>query len=137
MATSATFAGITLLLSLKPHQAAHAVPPAAARSGGGQTASSNTGGPVTGTYTGDVVQTRYGPVQVRITVTGGRLTAVKVLQTPNENRRDIAIASFSVPVLTKEALAAGNARIDSVSGATYTSEGYIDSLQSALDKAGV
>jgi uncharacterized protein with FMN-binding domain len=85
---------------------------------------------------GDTVQTDYGPVQVRITLTGGKLTAVTVLQVPQESPRDQEIAGFAVPQLTQEALAAQSAHIDAVSGATYTSEGYVQSLQSALDKAG-
>jgi uncharacterized protein with FMN-binding domain len=86
---------------------------------------------------GDTVQTQYGPVQLEITVSGGRLTAVKTLQVPDQNPRDQEIASFAVPQLTQEALSAQSAKIDSVSGATYTSGGYVQSLQSALDKAGI
>jgi uncharacterized protein with FMN-binding domain len=86
--------------------------------------------------TGDTIQTRYGPVQVQITLKAGKLTAVNVLQVPNDNPRDAQIAQYSVPVLTQEALAAQSASINSVSGATYTSQGYISSLQSALDKSG-
>jgi uncharacterized protein with FMN-binding domain len=75
-------------------------------------------------------------VQVQITLTGGRLTAVDVLQVPGDNPKDQQINDYAVPVLTQEALTARSASIDSVSGATYTSEGYITSLQSALDKSG-
>ncbi|MEU8120416.1 FMN-binding protein [Spirillospora sp. NPDC049024] len=138
--TSATIAGVVLLLSLKPHhQQAPATPPATA---GGGTGTGTTGGSsggganlANGTYRGQTVDTRYGPVQVEIKMTSGHLTGVRVLRSPSENGRDREIAAFALPKLTKEALAAGNARIDSVSGATYTSEGYITSLQSALDKA--
>ncbi|GAA0264487.1 hypothetical protein GCM10009527_070650 [Actinomadura nitritigenes] len=76
-------------------------------------------------------------MQVEITTSGGKLKAVRVLQVPSENGRDREIAGFAVPQLTQEALKAGNAHIDAVSGATYTSEGYIRSLQSALDAAHV
>jgi uncharacterized protein with FMN-binding domain len=82
------------------------------------------------------VQTRYGPVQLRVTLQGGRITAVTAVQTPEDNPRDQEITGFAVPQLTQEALAAQSAQIDTVSGATYTSEGYIRSLQSALDRAG-
>lgn len=102
--------------------------------GGTRTGGSEKTG-ITRTVDGAVVQTRYGPVQVQITLSAGRLTAVKILQVPDGNPRDQEIASFSVPQLTQEALAAQSARIDTVSGATYTSEGYAQSLQSALDKA--
>jgi uncharacterized protein with FMN-binding domain len=91
----------------------------------------------TKTITGRTAQTRWGPVQVRITVAGSRLTAVNVLQVPNGNGRDAEINSYAVPVLQEETLSAQSAGIDSVSGATVTSRGYIDSLQSALDQAGL
>ncbi|MEV4002576.1 FMN-binding protein [Actinomadura sp. NPDC049753] len=137
--TSATIAGVVLLLSLKPHHHDTAVPPPAAAGGGTSngTSGGTSGGanPVSQTFRGESVDTRYGPVQVEITMSGGHLTGVRVLRSPSENGRDREIASFALPELTKEALAAGNARIDAVSGATYTSEGYITSLQSALDSA--
>ncbi|MFF4778173.1 FMN-binding protein [Microtetraspora fusca] len=89
------------------------------------------------TVTGDVADTRWGPVQVQLVVSGGKVTGVKVLQAPDGNRRDIAINDRALPVLNEAALSAQSAKIDAVSGATYTSEGYISSLQSALDKAGL
>jgi uncharacterized protein with FMN-binding domain len=95
-----------------------------------------TAAPSTRTVTGDAVDTRYGPVQVQITVTNGKLTAANAIEYPQNERRDQEINSYAVPVLDKEALAAGSAKIDIVSGATYTSDGYATSLQSALDKAG-
>ncbi|WP_141576786.1 FMN-binding protein [Actinomadura sp. WMMA1423] len=137
--TSATIAGVVLLLSLKPHQQeTPAAPPATAGGGATSGAAGGSGGGTNlanGTYRGQTVDTRYGPVQVQITMSSGHLTGVRVLRSPSENGRDREIAAFALPKLTKEALAAGNARIDTVSGATYTSEGYITSLQSALDKA--
>ena len=106
-------------------------------SGGGGSASTSAGagGHRSGTYTGSVIETQYGPVQVEATFKGGRLTAVKAVRTPSENSRDQQIAKDAVPRLTQEALHAQNAQIDAVSGATYTSDGYIRSLQSALDQA--
>ncbi len=86
---------------------------------------------------GQTADTPYGPVQVKVTLLGHRITDVTALQLPDGNQRDQDIASFAVPELRKEALSAQSAHIDSVSGATYTSQGYITSLQSALDKAGV
>ena len=86
--------------------------------------------------TGAAWTTIYGPVQVRITVAGGRITAVTALEYPSGTPEDEQINAFAIPQLNKEALAAGSARISTVSGATYTSGGYIGSLQSALDKAG-
>ena len=81
--------------------------------------------------------TQWGPVQVQLTVAGGKITAADVLQVPSGNQRDEEINSYAVPVLNQEVLAAQNANIDMVSGATVTSDGYIQSLQSALDQAGL
>jgi uncharacterized protein with FMN-binding domain len=88
-----------------------------------------------GTVTGDTAQTRWGPVQVQITVAAGKITAVDAVQYPNGNGRDQEINSYALPVLAQEAVAAQGADIDLVSGATVTSDGYVQSLQSALDKA--
>ncbi|WP_425336449.1 FMN-binding protein [Streptomyces afghaniensis] len=82
-----------------------------------------------------MAQTQYGPVQVRITVAGGKITKAEAVQAPKGGRSD-QITSSSVPRLNQAAVAAGNAQIDAVSGATYTSAGYKQSLQSALDQAG-
>ena len=87
--------------------------------------------------TGSVAQTRWGPVQVSITVTDGKITAVDVPQYPTGNGKDRQINASALPILTKETLSAQNADIDMVSGATVTSEGYVQSLQSALDQAGL
>ncbi|MFJ8627909.1 FMN-binding protein [Kitasatospora sp. NPDC093550] len=84
---------------------------------------------------GDTVNTRYGPVQVQVTLAGSRITAVDVVKYPTAERRDREINTSALPVLNQEAISAQSARIDVVSGATYTSEGYIRSLQSALDRA--
>jgi len=142
LTTSATVAGVVLLLSLKPHRAPVPPPVTAGPSGngsssaGGGSGAAGTAVPRDGTYRGQTVTTRYGPVQVEVTLSRGRLARVRAVRVPSENGRDREIAAFAVPRLTREALAAGNARIDAVSGATYTSEGYITSLQSALDRAG-
>jgi uncharacterized protein with FMN-binding domain len=87
--------------------------------------------------TGDAADTRWGPVQVELVLSGGKVTGVKVLQAPDGNHRDIDINNQALPVLNEEALSAQSAQIDTVSGATYTSEGYLQSLQSALDKGGL
>ncbi|MFJ8165807.1 FMN-binding protein [Streptomyces sp. NPDC096136] len=142
LTTTATVTGIVSLLALKPHHGER--PAVSARpSPGTDPASGAASGPTpgsaganrTGTFTGSVIDTRYGPVQVAVTLSGGRLTAVEVLQVPSENRRDRTIATYAVPRLTDEAIGAQSADIDAVSGATYTSEGYVRSLQSALDRA--
>ncbi|MET9131030.1 FMN-binding protein [Streptomyces antibioticus] len=135
LATSGASALVVTLLALKPHQ-----PPAlqaGSRSPGtpAPTSSASGASTSTGTFTGDTVQTRYGPVQVAVTLVKGRITAVKVLQAPDRNGRDQQIAAYALPRLTQEALGAQSAHIDAVSGASYTSQGYTQSLQSALDQA--
>ena len=90
----------------------------------------------TKTYTGDVAQTRWGPLQVKITVTDSKITAVDVVQYPNGNPKDREINSYALPTLVQSTLSNQSAQIDMVSGATVTSDGYVQSLQSALDQAG-
>ena len=97
--------------------------------------SGSTGADAATTYTGDSVSTEWGPVQVQIAVTNGRITAASAVQYPNGNPRDQEINAFALPVLAQEAVAAQSAQIDMVSGATVTSQGYLTSLQSAIDKA--
>jgi uncharacterized protein with FMN-binding domain len=89
------------------------------------------------TYSGNVAETQYGPVEVQITVRDGKLSAASAVEYPNQDPRDAQINSYAIPQLNSEATQAGSARIDTVSGATYTSGGYVASLQSALDKAGL
>jgi uncharacterized protein with FMN-binding domain len=101
------------------------------------TSSSAASSSATTTVTGSVAQTRWGPVQVRLTVSGGRITAVDVVQYPNSNGRDQEINAQALPILVEETLTAQSAKVDMVSGATYTSDGYLASLQSALDQAGL
>ena len=74
---------------------------------------------------------------MRITVQNGTITAVEAIEYPQNNPRDQQINAYAIPQLNQEALSAKSASIDMVSGATYTSEGYVGSLQSALDKAGL
>jgi uncharacterized protein with FMN-binding domain len=85
--------------------------------------------------TGRVISTPYGPVQVEVGLSSGRIIGVRVLQRTNTDPRSLQIDSVAFPQLTREALAAQSARIHMVSGASYTSAGYIQSLQSALDRA--
>ncbi len=86
------------------------------------------------TITGTAVDTRYGPVQVKVTFSGTTITAVDTVQYPSESGRDVEINSQALPILQQETLSKQSAQIDTVSGATYTSEGYIQSLQSAIDQ---
>jgi uncharacterized protein with FMN-binding domain len=156
----ATVGGIALLLGLKsltpatvtaatePAPSSPAVPttPSTAESSPAPSATSSpeptptateettSEAPVSGTYTGDTIETEYGPVQVQITVTDGVITAVDAIQVPSEKPRSQEIAEDAVPTLNSETLEAQSADIDAVSGASYTSDGYIRSLQSALDQ---
>jgi uncharacterized protein with FMN-binding domain len=98
------------------------------------TASSAGSGSAT-TVTGDAVSTQWGPVQVELTVDGGEISQAQVVQYPNGNGRDQEINDYALPILTQETVDAQSAQIDMVSGATVTSNGYLESLQSALDQA--
>ena len=86
---------------------------------------------------GSVVQTRYGPVQVQLSVSGGKVTNASVLQYPSGDPQSSQISNYALPVLADETVSAQSASIDMVSGATFTSTGYVQSLQSALDQAGL
>lgn len=149
-----TASAVVFLLSFKTHStpaAATSPPSASASPTAGASASTGTtsaGASATSgtssssasssakTYTGDEAQTIYGPVQVKITVKNGKVAVAEAIEYPNNDPRDAQINSYAIPALNSEAVAASSARIDTVSGATYTSQGYTSSLQSALDKAG-
>lgn len=91
----------------------------------------------TKSYTGQAVTTRYGIVQVKVTVQGTKITNVSFAQLTAFDGRSQRINSDAAPILLQETLSAQSANIDSVSGASYTSQGYVQSLQSALDQAGI
>jgi uncharacterized protein with FMN-binding domain len=159
LAIVSTVAAVVMLLTFKTHSlTASTTPPAAVSnssgtssdsgttSSSGSDATSSTGSTSSSssatasaakTYTGSAADTRYGPVQVQITVKKGKLTAVTAVDYPQGDPRDQEINSYAIPALNSEATSAGNANIDMISGATYTSQGYISSLQSALDQAGL
>lgn len=109
--------------------------PGGSANSGGTAAGGGQAGPATRTLTGAVDNTQYGPMQIALTLTGQRITKVTVLQRTNTGSESNQIDSFAIPKLTSETLTAQSAKIDAVSGATYTSAGYIKSLQSAVDKA--
>jgi uncharacterized protein with FMN-binding domain len=154
LAIASTAAVLVLLLSFKSHTSTSALVPAAVApspnptpsastpAGGSSatpTASATTGGTSAGgrTVTGDAVQTVYGPVQVKITVSNGKVTAATAIEYPDGTPRDYQINSYAIPMLQQETVGVSSPNIDTVSGATYTSQGYIGSLQSALDKTGL
>ena len=106
-------------------------------SSGSATAASPSSAATSGTVTGTAADTRWGPVQVQLTVANGSITNVSVVEYPDSNGRDQEINAQALPILIQETLKAQSANIDMVSGATYTSDGYVTSLQSALDQAGL
>jgi uncharacterized protein with FMN-binding domain len=88
-----------------------------------------------GTYVGDSYNAYYGNVQVSVTVTSGKITAVKFLQYPNTHSTSVFINQQAMPYLQQEAIQAQNANVQLISGATFTSQAFIQSLSSALTKA--
>jgi uncharacterized protein with FMN-binding domain len=87
------------------------------------------------TYTGSVASTQWGPVQVQITVQGHKITRARAVQYPQGTSTDAQINGYALPILDKEVIQQQRAAIDTVSGATVTSDGYLQSLQSAIDTA--
>lgn len=90
-----------------------------------------------GTFVGAAASTRFGSVQVQITVTAGSITDVTALKLTDADGRSVQISNRAAPVLRQEVLTAQSAQVSTVSGATYTSDGYLTSVQSALDQAGL
>ena len=92
---------------------------------------------ITGTFDGNTASTRWGPVQVRIVVKDGKIIAASALQSPDGDSRSRSISQQAIPYLVQETLAAQSDQISGVGGASYTSNGWFTSLQSALKKAGL
>jgi len=137
IAVMSTISGLVLLFSYHTSRNEGSIAVAGpASSGGGSASSSGSGGSTaSGTYTGNSVMTRWGAVQVQITVADGKITAAEAVEYPQANPRDRQINAYALPVLAQEATQAQSADIDAVSGATVTSDGYVQSLQSAIDQA--
>jgi uncharacterized protein with FMN-binding domain len=150
LAVTGTVAGLVALLSFRSHVPSAA--PAAtsgntgtaatgsgtgsgsgAGSGAGQPAASASLAAGERAVDGNVANTVYGPVQVQVLVKNSKIVNVNILEQPSSTAHDLQIGQFAFPQLIHETLTAQSARIDAVSGASYTSEGYIKSLQSALD----
>jgi len=112
--------------------ATKAVPPS---SGAPTSKAATSTGLRNGTFKGAVAETDYGNVQVSIVIAGGKISDVKVLAAPNDTTRSEQLSAQALPRLRQEALTAQSAKIDSVSGASSTSDGYRRSLQSAIDQA--
>jgi uncharacterized protein with FMN-binding domain len=135
---TATVTGLAAVLSFDAHEPAlptrSATAGAAAPPPASTTPSTSTSGAKIAT--GDAIDTRYGAAQVRVTVSGGKITAVEAIQLQGVDPKSVRISSSAEPLLRQSALTKQSASIDVVSGATYTSESYAASLQSALDKLG-
>lgn len=145
LAMMSTISGLVLLFSYHTStnsQAAAASTDTGAGSSSGTSSGSSSSGSSSsgsssgsGSYTGEAVSTRWGIVQVRITVENGKITTSEAIQYPNNNPRDQQINAYAVPILNQQAVQKQSASIDAVSGATVTSNGYVQSLQSAIDQA--
>jgi uncharacterized protein with FMN-binding domain len=141
VATLLTTAALALLLSFKtPYVAPSPVSNAGGGNGGNAAGGTAAGGSAairsaySGQLTGNAVNTPYGTVQVQLTIQKGVITDATALHLPSGGGHTGQISSYAGPQLRSEVLVAQSAQIDTVSGATYTSEGYIQSLQSALDQ---
>ena len=154
LAVTGTIAGLVALLSFKSHVPSAPVAATTGGTGGTSSSSSSSGGGQTevvpGAFPqgsiarnlpagetavdGKVASTAYGPVQIQLIKRASKIVKVAVLVQPTNTLHDVQIGEFAFPKLISETLAAQNGKIDAVSGATYTSAGYIQSLQSALDK---
>jgi len=149
LAVTGTIAGLVALLSFKSHDPTMPVAATTGTGGGSATSSSSSSattipgefrsvaGPLTtgeSTITGKVASTVYGPVQIQLVVKNSKIVKVAVLEQPTNTIHDIQIGEFAFPRLISETLTAQSAKIDAVSGASYTSAGYIASLQSAVDR---
>ena len=147
LAVTGTVAGLVALLSFKSHSPTVPVAATTGTVGGSSSSSSSSAttgpgefrsaaGPLTPgetAITGKVGHTVYGPVQIQLVVKNHKIVKVAVLEQPTNTIHDIQIGEFAFPKLISETLAAQSAKIDAVSGASYTSAGYIASLQSAVD----
>ena len=140
---SATVIGFAASLGFKAHQptrtttvAATTTPlPTATATATTSTKKSKTA-QTSGTATGDAIPTQYGNAQVRVTVKNGKITKVEALQLQGNDPKSYEISSYAEPYLRQSALTKQSAAVDVVSGATFTSASYAQSLQSALDKLG-
>jgi uncharacterized protein with FMN-binding domain len=143
---TATAAGLAAVLSFKAHEptlptasastATGPAPGATPAAGSTPATSSSSGSSTSKVATGDSIPTRYGNAQVRVTVSGGKISKVEALQLQGNDPKSFQISSSAEPQLRQSALTKQTAAIDAVSGATITSASYEASLQSALDKLG-
>jgi uncharacterized protein with FMN-binding domain len=138
---TATVAGTAGVLAFHPHspavQTATASPATTPAATATATATSSHKSASTATATGNSISTQYGNAQVRVTVKNGKIVRVQAPELQGNDPRSVEISSAAEPVLQQEVLATQTAAVDAVSGATFTSASYMQSVQSALDKLGV
>ena len=135
-ALTATACGLALLLNFKTPSTDATAGNSSPGSNADNTSGTGQSRSGTETVTGPAESNRWGNVQVEITVDNGEITDVSLVQRPGSHRRSVEINDYAVPILVQETLTAQSAQIDMVSGATDTSEGYVASLQGALDAWG-
>jgi uncharacterized protein with FMN-binding domain len=143
---SATVAGTAAVLGFHAHNTVSPLAVASTKAGSPASSSTTTtkstntksakASAGTKTALGDAMSTRYGPAQVRVTVSNGKIVKIEAVQLQNSDSKSAAISSYAAPVLQQSVLSRQTAAVDTVSGATYTSLSYEGSLQSALDKVG-
>jgi uncharacterized protein with FMN-binding domain len=121
--------------SASPSPSASATAAASGTSSSSSSSSTTTSTYKDGTYTGSVVATRYGNSQVKVVISGGKITDVVVLQRQQVDSKSNQISAQATPMLKTKVLAAQSAKVSGVGGATYTSQSYLQSLQNALDQA--
>ena len=134
---AATVAGTAGVLAFHPHTpAARVATPTSTVTATPTTTRRATTTSISGTATGEVVPTQYGDAEIRVTVRRGKIVRLDALQLQGNDPRSLEISSSAEPILQREVLAAQSANVDAVSGATFTSASYLQSVQSALDKLG-
>ena len=134
---TATIAGTAGVLAFHAHTpAVQSATVVASATPSPTTSSTTSAAGAAGSATGDAVDTQYGAAQVRVTVSDGKITKVEALQLQGNEPRSVEISSSAAPILQQEVLSAQTADVDAVSGATFTSASYTQSVQSALDKLG-
>jgi len=135
LAVSAVIIGVFLVYSLMHARASVGFAPSQASNDSPSTSGSSTSTTQDGSYTGGAADAQWGYIQVKIAIKGGNLTNVQFVQYPNHRSRSVEINNYAMPQLTSEAIQAQSAQVDAISGATDTSEAFIQSLGDALSQA--
>jgi uncharacterized protein with FMN-binding domain len=144
---AALIVGVFILYSLTHMRSGLAASPPSTGTSGGAPSASTTSGPASssgapagsaykdGSYTGSVADAQWGYIQVKAVIAGGKITDVQFLQYPNERQYSVQVNSYADPQLTQEAIQAQSAQVDIITGATDSSEAFMQSLSDALSQA--